>query len=176
MKTIGLLGGVSWHSTLEYYRLINDLINQKLGGFHSAKMQIYSFNFQEIRDLHNSSETKLCNRLVEEAQKLEKSGADCLLIGANTLHLFFDAIQSKLNIPVIHIADAIAKKIKAKGLRKVALLGTLTTMEKSFYSERLKLKNIQTIIPDVKDRKIIDSIIFNELVKGILSVDSKEIY
>lgn len=173
MKTIGLLGGISWHSTLEYYRLINEYTNKRLGGYHSAKMLIYSFNFAEIRELHTNSEVELCKRLITEAQNLEKSGAECLLIGANTLHIFFSEIQAQLNIPVIHIADAVGNSIVEKEIKKVGLLGTATTMEKSFYSERIKLNDIITIIPNEAERKVIDDIIFKELVHGMVTVESK---
>ena len=143
MKTIGLLGGVSWHSTLEYYRLINEMVHQKLGGNNSAKMLIYSFNFHDIRSLHAESEEKLCNRLILEAQNLERGGADCLIIGANTMHMFYDNIQNRLQIPVLHIADATAKQIKAQDIEKAGLLATKYTMEGKFYKERLNQFGIE---------------------------------
>jgi aspartate racemase len=176
MKTIGLLGGVSWHSTLEYYRYINQFTNNKLGGYHSAKLLIYSFNFAEIRELHATSEALLCKRLVIEARNIENGGADCILIGANTLHMFYDDIQKELKIPIIHVADAIAESIKKRGIKKVGLLGTLATMEKAFYFERLKRKDIQVVVPEKHERKIINDIIYNELVYGKISGESKTSY
>jgi aspartate racemase len=174
MKTIGLLGGISWHSTLEYYRLINQITNNKLGGYHAARMLIYSFNFSEIRGLENTSENLLCNRLIKEARNLEKAGAACLLIGANTLHRFFEEIQMNINIPALHIADAVSKSISENGFTKVALLGTASTMEKGFYKERLKSNKVEAVVPKETDRKIVSDIIYNELVHGIISITSKE--
>ncbi|MDF1548189.1 MAG: amino acid racemase [Bacteroidales bacterium] len=176
MKTIGLLGGVSWHSTLEYYRLINEIAYIKLGGNNSAKMLIYSFNFHEIRALHEESEEKLCKRLIFEAQNLERAGADCLIIGANTLHIFYQDIQANLEIPVIHIAQATAKAIKAMQMTKVGLLATKITMERKFYADILNDFGISTIVPLENDRKIISDIIYNLLVKGIILKESKEEY
>jgi aspartate racemase len=176
MKTIGLLGGVSWHSTLEYYRLINEITHERLGGNNSARMLIYSFNFQEVRELHAHSEKELSKRLVLEAQKLEDAGADCLLIGANTLHMFYNDIQEKLHIPVIHIGIATGKAIKDKKISKVGLLGTKHTMERDFYTEKLKEMGIETFVPDEPDRKIISDIIYKELVKGEIPDKSKKQY
>jgi len=176
MKTIGLIGGVSWHSTLEYYRLINEITHKKLGGNHSAKMLIYSFNFHEIRSLHEHSEKELSKRLILEAQKLEDSGADCLIIGANTLHMFYDDIQTKLTIPVIHIATATGKAIKNKNISKVGLLATKHTMEKSFYADKLKELGIETVVPEKKEREIVSTIIYEELVKGKILKESKSKY
>jgi aspartate racemase len=176
MKTIGLLGGISWHSTLEYYRLINEITNKRLGMAHAASMLIYSFNYQELKDLHNSSEILLYNRLISEARKLEKAGADCILIGANTLHMFYKEIQTNIHIPLLHIADAVGKSIRDKGLQKVLLLGTVATMEKDFYIDSLKRHEIETLVPLPEERKIISDIIYNELVKGIFTEESKEKY
>ena len=176
MKTIGLLGGVSWHSTLEYYRLLNEITHEKLGGQYSAKILIYSFNFQEIRALHSHSEKELCKRLIHEAQKLEDAGADCLLIGANTLHMFYNDIKEKLQIPVIHIAEATGKEINRQGLKKVGLLATKHTMERAFYVEKLKLLDIETVLPSENERESISNIIYNELVKGKILKKSKDFY
>ena len=176
MKTIGLLGGVSWHSTLEYYRLINEFTHQKLSGNYSAKMLIYSFNFHEIRALHSHSEKELCKRLIQEAQKLEDAGADCLLIGANTLHMFYDDIHEKLQIPVIHIATATGKAMKKEKITKVGLLGTKYTMENGFYCDKLKELGIATFVPEKNEREIISNIIYNELVKGEILDKSKKQY
>jgi aspartate racemase len=176
MKTIGLLGGVSWHSTLEYYRLINEFTNKKLGGIHAAKMLVYSFNFHEIRTIQAHSEKELSKRLILEAEKLEDSGADCLLIGANTMHMFYDDIQEKLKIPVIHIAVETGKIIKAQSIKKVGLLATKYTMELDFYANKLKQQGIEVVVPDEADRKIVSDIIYNELVKGEILEKSKKQY
>lgn len=176
MKTIGLLGGISWHSTLEYYRLINEITNKRLGMAHAASMLIYSFNYQELKDLHNTSEILLYNRLISEARKLEKAGADCILIGANTLHVFSHEIQTNIHIPLLHIADAVGQSIRDKGCQKVLLLGTIITMERDFYINSLKKYEIETVVPLVEERKIINDIIYNELVKGIFTKGSKENY
>jgi aspartate racemase len=176
MKTIGLLGGVSWHSTLEYYRLINSFTNMKIGGAHAASILLYSFNYQEIKELQDKSEILLYNRLIKEARKLEKAGADCLLICANTLHMFYDQIQGNIHIPILHIADGVGQAIQKSGHGRVLLLGTAKTMEKPFYSERLEQYNIETVVPMSHERKTISDIIYDELVKGVVTKKSKEDY
>ena len=175
MKVIGLIGGVSWYSTLEYYKIINTEVNKRLGGIHSAKLILYSVDLGEIKYYQDSGEPeKACRILVEAAKALERAGADFILICANTLHMFYDSISSSVSIPVIHIADAVAEKIRSKGIKVVGLLGTKKTMEADFYKERLKKHGIETIVPEEDERNEVDKIIFNELVVGVLKDESKK--
>lgn len=171
MKKIGLVGGISWTSTLDYYKYINEGINQRLGGLNSAECLIYSLNFSDIQ---NKGWTNSFDLIYNACLNLASSNVDAIVLGANTAHLFADEIQSKIKIPIIHIAEATAKEIKKEKLRKVGLLGTKFTMEMSFYKNKLKENNIATIIPsDKKDIEEIQHIVKNELGKGIVSKDSK---
>lgn len=167
MRTIGLIGGVSWHSTIDYYRIINEEVNRRLGGTHSAKLILYSLDLGEIKELRKQGKEELVEKiLVEAARGLERGGADFGLICANTLHMYFDKVASSVSIPFIHIADATAEKIKGAGLRRVGLLGTLTTMELGFYRDRLAQHGIEVLVPEREDRVEVDRIIFEELVAG----------
>ncbi|WP_445489977.1 aspartate/glutamate racemase family protein [Niallia sp. 03133] len=177
MKTIGLIGGLSWESTVDYYRLINTLIKEKLGGLHSAKCQMYSFDFEEIVALQKSGNwEKATELMVNAAKTLENSGADLVLICTNTMHKMAPEVQEALSVPLIHIAEATAKSINGKGLKKVGLLGTKFTMEHDFYKDILSKNGISTVIPEEKDRQIVHDVIFNELCKGKFHSDSKEKY
>jgi amino-acid racemase len=174
MKTIGMIGGVTWESTKEYYRIINELTRNHLGGVHSAKIILYSVDFNFILSSDWQAKVEL---LSEKAKLLERAGADCILICANTLHKLYDEIQSKINIPIIHIADAVGLSIQKKGLRKVGLLGTRPTMEEDFYKKRLKDKfDINTIVPDEDSRIFIQQVIYKELAKGNFLEESKQKY
>ncbi len=178
MKVIGLLGGMSWESSLEYYRIINEIVRQRLGGLHSAKCILYSVDFEEIEKLQNEGKwDELTKIMVESAQKLEKAGAEMILICTNTMHKMADDVQNAIQIPLLHIADAAAEKVKEKNLKKVGLLGTNYTMEQDFYKGRIKEKyNIDVIIPDLDERKIVHDVIFNELCLGQVKDESREIY
>ncbi|WP_298777833.1 aspartate/glutamate racemase family protein [uncultured Polaribacter sp.] len=177
MNKIGLIGGITPESTILYYRILNQLNNEKLGGSHSAKIIMNSFDFGQVSNLQSEGNWKKLDQLMAEAGKsLEAGGATCILICANTMHLCIDAVRKVVNIPVIHIAEATAKAITQKGLKKVSLLGTKYTMEKDFFKEILTSFGIETIIPDEKDRNEIHSIIYNELSKGELNPLSKEKY
>jgi aspartate racemase len=177
MKIIGLIGGTSWVSTLEYYRIINQNINRKLGGAHSAHLILYSVNFDEFIIKHAGNWEKIAKSFTDIAVKLERAGANCLLICANTIHKIADEVQENINIPLIHIADVTAKKIRKDGIKKVGLLGTIYTMEEDFYKKRLKEKfNIETIIPDERERKAIHKIIMDELTYDIIKESSKQKY
>jgi aspartate racemase len=174
MKTIGLIGGVSWESTKEYYRIINETINHKMGKFHSAEILLYSLDFQVIRDSNWQQIGKL---LTNKAILLEKAGADCVLICANTLHKVYNEVKNSVSIPILHIADPLGKAIEQEGFNKVGLLGTKTTMEEDFYQKRLKEKfDIDVLIPPEKEREMVDKIIFNELVTGKIKKYSRVIY
>ena len=176
MKTIGIIGGLSWESTLVYYKIMNEYAKEKLGGYHSAKIILYSFDFSEVHFLQVKKEwEKLADVLIDVAKRLQKSGADFLVIASNTTHMFFNDIKKSISIPVLHIADATAATIKDKGLKRVGLLGTKLTMEKDFYIRRLESKHgIETIVPGKKDRDVINNIIFNELVLGRIKESSRE--
>ncbi|AEH44268.1 aspartate racemase [Thermodesulfatator indicus DSM 15286] len=176
MKTIGILGGMSWKSTLEYYRLINEEIKSRLGGFHSAKILLYSFDFSEIEHLqHQGSWQKLGEILKDKAQKLEQAGADFLLIATNTMHKVAPMIEKTISIPLLHIADATADAIKKQGHQRVGLLGTEFTMEEDFYCGRLKKKHqIDVLIPPKEKRRLIHKIIFHELIGGNINEESRQ--
>ena len=174
MKTIGMIGGVTWESTKDYYRIINELTREQLGGVHSAKIILYSIDFDFI--LSSGWQQKI-DLLREKAQLLERAGADCLIICANTLHKLYNEIQSVVDIPIIHIADAVGSTIHKKGLHKVGLLGTRPTMEEDFYKKRLKDKfDIDTIVPDEDSRNFIQKVIYKELAKGNFLEESKKRY
>ncbi len=174
MKTIGIIGGLTWHSTLDYYSLLNQLTNKKLGGNHAAKIFLYSVDFAEIEVLTKKQDWDAIAVIICKAAKtIETAGADCLLIGANTMHNIADQVQASINIPLIHIADAVADAIRAKGLKKVALLGTKYTMQLDFYKHRLATAGIQVIIPGDADIEKINDAIYNEFGKGIFLPERK---
>lgn len=177
MKTIGLIGGMSWESTVEYYRLINEEVNKRLGGLHSAKSLQVSVDFAEIEYYQKTDNwEKAAQVLSDAAQSLEKGGADFIIICTNTMHKVFDNIQESITVPMIHIADATADEIKAKGLHKVGLLGTIYTMEQDFYKSRFEQAGIEIIIPEKKDREIVNRIIFEELCLGKILESSRDEY
>jgi aspartate racemase len=177
MKTIGLIGGMSWESSSLYYQIINRTAQEKLGGVHSAKCLLYSVDFNEIALLQKEGNWKRLGQLMAEAaQSLEKGGADFIVLCTNTMHKLSDEIEASVSIPLIHIGDATAKKIKEKNFKKVGLLGTSFTMEQDFFKGRLLNKHqIETIIPDESQRAAIHGIIYDELVKGIINNESRNI-
>lgn len=176
MKTIGLIGGMSWESTKVYYELINKKIQQLLGGFHSAKIVLYSVDFAEIELLqHEEKWPELCQLMSEAAQKLEKAGADIILLCTNTMHLCSQSITQNITVPFLHIAEATGMEISSQKFRKVALLGTRFTMEKDFYKTVLKEKfGIDVIVPGLKGRDLVHQTIYNELVHGIIKPESRQ--
>ena len=175
MKTIGIIGGITWLSTAEYYRLLNEMVNEKLGGVSSAKIILHSVNFHEIKTLTFAEDWQGIIEIIGGiAKKLEDAGADCILIGANTMHKIAAEVQSKVSIPVIHIAAATAKKVEEQGLSKVALLGTKYTMELGFYQRALEQHGISTIIPNETDRQYIHDAIYNEMGKNIFLPATKQ--
>ena len=178
MKKIGLIGGMTWESTLEYYRIINESVKEKLGGLHSADCVLCSFDFANIEKLQIKRKWReLTNLMIDAAQILEKTGAEFIVICANTMHKTADEIQDNIRIPILHITDVTADEIIRKGLKKVGLLGTIFTMEENFYKKRLKDKyDIDTIIPSKDEREIINDIIYKELSHGITKQSSKENY
>jgi len=178
MKTIGLLGGMSWESTLEYYRIINETVKEKLGGFHSAKVVLYSVDFAEIETMQHKEEwDKAAALLIEAALRVEKAGADFVLLCTNTMHKVFGEIQGKIHIPLLHIADVTSQEIKAKGLERIGLLGTRFTMEQEFYKGRLAKKyGIEVLIPNQKERQAIHGILYNELCLGEIKRVSQDVF
>jgi aspartate racemase len=177
MKTIGLIGGSTYVSTTEYYKTINQLTQKKLGGSSSASILMYSMKFQEFKELVQSGTFEdVAKYLSQIAVNLEKGGAECLVICANTPHMYAEVIQRSIKIPIIHIANATAQEIKLKGLKKVALLGTKPTMEQDFYKKKLAEYGIATIIPNEEDREYINETIFNEFGREIFTPEAKRKY
>ncbi len=178
MKTIGLLGGMSWESSALYYRWINELVREELGGLHSAKIAMVSVDFQEIEDLQHKGEWEKSGELLSKsAMQIEAAGADFLLICTNTMHKVAPQIEAAINIPLLHIADATAEAIKAKNIKTIGLLGTNFTMEQEFYAGRLAKKHGLTVLtPPKADRDIVHRIIYEELVVGVVRDDSRAEY
>jgi aspartate racemase len=178
MKTIGMLGGMSWESSIEYYRIINQTVKEKLGGLHSAKSLMYSVDFAEIEILQSEGRwDEATQAMIEAARHLEDGGADFVVICTNTMHKMANEVEAAIGIPLLHIADATAEAIKAQGLSKVGLLGTKFTMEEDFYRGRLVEKHgLDVLIPEEDDREIVHRIIYGELVLGEIKVESREQY
>jgi len=176
MKTIGILGGMSWESTADYYKIINEYTNMRLGNLSSAKIVMYSFNFEIIENLqHNNQWEKLGEILGEAAVKLEKSGADVIVIATNTMHKVADIVEKSITVPLLHIADVTSEEIIKDGIKKVLLLGTKFTMKEEFYKERMKRKyGIEIVVPQEADIDKIHEIIYKELCKGVVSELSKK--
>lgn len=177
MKTIGLIGGMSWESTVTYYQVINKIVNQELGGLHSAKILLYSVDFAEIEKCQADGDwDKSADILSAAARNLEKAGADFIVICTNTMHKVAPQIQSKIGIPILHIAEATADELKRCNITKVALLGTKYTMTQDFYKEKLTRAGITVLIPDEQEIETVNNIIYQELCLGIISEISKEKY
>lgn len=175
MKTIGLLGGMSWESTIPYYRQINQHIKQQLGGLHSAKIILYSVDFADIEALQRSGDWDRAGELLAEAAvKLQAAGADCLVLCTNTMHKVAAVIETAVTIPLLHIADATAEAIQLAGLNKVALLGTCFTMEQDFYKKRLtESYGLEVLVPDEESRALVHQVIYQELCLGLVKPDSR---
>lgn len=177
MKTIGLIGGMSWESTVTYYQIINETIQQELGGLHSAKILLYSVDFAEIEQCQATGNWEKSAEILSKAAKnLAFAGADFILICTNTMHKVAPQIQSHISIPVIHIAEATADTLRKSGISKVALLGTKYTMTQDFYKDKLTAAGIQVLIPNETDVALINNIIYEELCLGVISPGSKDIY
>lgn len=178
MKTIGMLGGMSWESTASYYKAINEGVKAELGSLHSAKILLNSVDFAQIEKLQHQGEwDKTAEVLTQAAKGLEAGGADFLIICTNTMHKVAAEIEAGISIPILHIADATGKKLQADGITKVALLGTRFTMEQAFYKSRLVDKfGIEVIVPSAEDREVVHSVIYDELCPGVISSDSREKY
>ena len=177
MKTIGLLGGMSWESTESYYRAINQGVKQRLGGLHSAKIALISVDFAEIEALqHRGDWDKTADILAQGAQSLQRAGADFMLICTNTMHKVVPQIQAQVDLPILHIADATAGVLLADGVRKTGLLGTRFTMEQDFYRERLISHGIEVVVPEESERQQVHRIIYDELCLGNINDDSRRQY
>ena len=178
MKTLGLIGGMSWESTVPYYRMINEHVKQQLGGLHSAKLFLYSVDFYEIEKLQMAGDWQQAGEILgNAARSLARAGAQVIVVCTNTMHKVAGDIERIGGLPLLHIADATAEKIKGRGLRKIGLLGTRFTMEQDFYRGRLQEKHqIDVVTPDEADRAIVHRIIYDELCLGIIKEDSREEY
>lgn len=178
MKTIGLIGGMSWESSSKYYCIINETVREKLGGHHSAKSILYSVDFAEVEVLQHQGKWQEATQLMIAAAKhVQNGGADFLIICTNTMHKMADEIQQHIQIPLLHIADATANVIKSRNLHKVGLLGTKFTMEEDFYKRRLRVKHgLEVIIPTDPERELIHRVIFDELCLGEMKQSSKAQY
>jgi aspartate racemase len=176
--TIGLIGGMSWESSAEYYRIINREMNRRLGGVHSAQCLMYSVDFEGIKRLqHEGDWERLAEAMKEAAVRLERGGADFIVLCTNTMHRVADAIAASVSIPTLHIADPTADKIKAAGFQRIGLLGTAFTMEQDFYKGRLQQRHgLEVIVPDENDRQIVHEIIYKELVLGQIRPESRQAY
>jgi len=175
MKVIGLIGGVSWESSAEYYRLINEEVKARLGIEHSAKLVMYSLDFQPVALLeHEERWDELTELLADAANRLERAGADFVMVASNTLHKVADELQQRINVPLLHIADATAGEIKRANISLVGLLGTRFVMEQDFYRERLSTHGLKVVIPDQGARDYVHNVIYNELCLGRVLETSKQ--
>ncbi|MBY0595202.1 aspartate/glutamate racemase family protein [Bacillus bingmayongensis] len=177
MQMIGLIGGMSWESSAEYYRIINEQVKKRLGGLHSAKCLLYSVDFAEIEYYQSEGDWEKAGEVLgEAAYSLEKAGADFIVICTNTMHKVISNIKEKVSIPILHIADATAIEIKKHGIRSVGVLGTKYTMEQDFYKSRIEQNGIKIIVPNEADRELINGIIYNELCLGEINQVSRDSY
>lgn len=178
MKTIGLIGGMSWESSIEYYRLINEATKSKLGGLHSAKSIMYSVDFAEIEALqHQNRWQEAADLMVSAAQSIERAGADFVVLCTNTMHKLADEIEANIQVPFLHIADVTAEKIQSRGIQKIGLLGTRFTMEQDFYRGRLVDKHeLEVLIPNEDERIVVHQVIYEELCLGIINSESRKQY
>ena len=177
MKTIGLIGGMSWESSLLYYRLINQGVRQRLGGLHSAELLMHSVDFAPVEDLQHRGDWEGASKiLIDAARRLQAGGADFFLIGTNTMHQVAPAVSAAVDIPLLHIADATTQVLINKAVRRVGLLGSAFTMELEFYRERIEHHGIEVVVPELHDRQMVHDIIYQELCLGKIDDDSREVY
>lgn len=177
MKTLGLIGGMSWESTIPYYRFINEAIKARLGGLHSARLVLYSVDFEEIARLQHAGDWDAAGQvLADAAQRLERAGAEALVICTNTMHKVAPAIEAKVRIPVLHVVDAVAAEIRAAGFHKVGLLGTRFTMEQPFYAQYLARHGLTTLVPEQADRDLVHRVVYEELCLGKIADASRDEY
>lgn len=177
MKTIGLIGGMSWESSLEYYRIINEEVRNKLGGLHSAKCLLYSVDFEEIERYQAVGDWESAGKLLGNvAQSLEKAGAEIIIICTNTMHKVIGYIEEKVSLPILHIADATSTQIQKSDISMVGLLGTKYTMEQDFYKSRIESNGIKVLIPNSEDRDVVNKVIYEELCLGNIQQSSRDYY
>ncbi|MFD9536366.1 aspartate/glutamate racemase family protein [Streptomyces sp. NPDC060010] len=177
MKTIGLLGGMSWESTAEYYRLLNEFTRERLGGLHSARCVLYSVDFAEIERFQAQGRWDEAGEvLADAARSLEAAGADLVLLCTNTMHKVADQVQAAVSVPLLHLADATAEAVRARGLRRVGLLGTAFTMEQDFYRGRLAAGGLEVSVPDADERALVHRVIYEELCIGVVREESRTAY
>ncbi len=175
MRTLGLIGGMSWESTLPYYRLVNERVRERLGGLHSAKLLLYSLDFAEVEALQRSGDWDAAGALmVDAAQRLERAGAEALVICTNTMHLLAPRVEAAVAVPLLHIADVAARAIRARGIVRIGLLGTRFTMEQPFYRERLQAAGLEVQVPDAAAREDVHRVIYEELCRGEIVEASRE--
>ncbi len=175
MKTAGLIGGMSWHSTVSYYKILNEVIQKQLGGLHSAQCLLYSVDFEEIEENMTRGDWEKCAEILAgAAMRLEKAGADFIVICTNTMHKVAPQIEPEISIPILHIADATANELKKHNIGKAALLGTKYCMTQPFYTSRLKKNGVEVLLPTKEEIEYIHAVIFDELCLGILSAASKK--
>lgn len=177
MRRIGLLGGMSWESSALYYRLLNEEVRDRLGGFHSARLVMASVDFAEVEAMQAAGDWPAAGALLaEEARALESAGAECLVLCTNTMHKVADAIEAAIGIPLLHLADVTADAVRGAGLDAVALLGTRFTMEQSFYADRLRSHGLEVLVPDEAGRTLVHDVIYDELVLGVVREESRAAY
>ncbi|MFD9074707.1 MULTISPECIES: aspartate/glutamate racemase family protein [Streptomyces] len=177
MKTIGLIGGMSWESSAEYYRLLNELVRERLGGLHSARCVLHSVDFAEIERLQVAGEWERAGDVLAAAAKgLEAAGADLVLICTNTMHKVAGQVESVLSVPLLHLGDATAEAVRAAGVRRVGLLGTAFTMEQDFYRDRLASHGLEVLVPDEAGRDVVHRVIYEELCLGVVRDESRAAY
>jgi len=177
MKTIGLIGGTSWVSTIDYYRLLNQLVHQRLGDSNAARIILYSVNFQEFKNLLDSNDWEtIAKEFSAIAQKLQAAGAGCVALAANTPHLIADKVKEAIDVPLVHIAEATAAAIRQQGLTKVSLLGTRFVMDQPFYKDKLSAQGIETLLPNEEEKDFLHRSIFDELTRDIFTEETKERY
>ena len=177
MKTIGLLGGMSWESTVTYYRIINETVKEKLGGLHSAKIVMYSVDFAEIEACQANGDWEKSGRILSDAAAaLEKAGANFIVICTNTMHKTAPAIQARISVPILHIADATAEALIRNGIKRVGLLGTKYTLTQDFYKDRIAAKGLDVLVPEPAQIERVNAVIYDELCLGIVSEKSKKEY
>ncbi|OLT15344.1 aspartate/glutamate racemase [Serinicoccus sp. CUA-874] len=177
MRTIGLLGGMSWESSAEYYRLLNEGVRDRLGGLHSARLVLASVDFAQVEAMQVAGDWEAAGRLLAaEARGVEAAGADLLLICTNTMHKVADQVQAAVGIPLLHLADATARAVQGAGIERVGLLGTAFTMEQDFYTGRLADHGLDVLVPDAPDRELVHRVIYDELCLGVVREESRQAY
>ncbi|MGP9020439.1 aspartate/glutamate racemase family protein [Streptomyces sp. BR1] len=177
MKTIGLIGGMSWESSAEYYRLLNELVRERLGGLHSARCVLHSVDFAEIEELQSAGEWERAGEILAQVAKgVEAAGADLVLICTNTMHKVADQVAAAVSVPLLHLGDATAQAVRDRGIRRVGLLGTAFTMEQDFYRDRLRAHGLDVLTPDEAGRALVHRVIYEELCLGVVKDESRRAY